>query len=53
LTASADGPVLTVTFEGSADAVLKTAARHEVRGIRPREDDLEAIFLRYYREDPA
>lgn len=52
-TATADGPVLTVSFEGSADAVFKAAARHEVRAVRPREDDLEEIFLRYYREDPA
>jgi ABC-2 type transport system ATP-binding protein len=46
----ANGNVLTVSFEGSADAVVKAAAAHEVRAIRPREDDLEAIFLRYYRE---
>ena len=42
---------LTVGFEGSADAVVKAAAAHEVRAIRPREDDLEDIFLRYYRKD--
>jgi beta-exotoxin I transport system ATP-binding protein len=46
----ASGQTLTVSFEGSADAVVKAAAAHEVRAIRPREDDLEAIFLRYYRE---
>jgi ABC-2 type transport system ATP-binding protein len=45
-----NGRVLTVSFAGSADAVVKTAATHEVRAIRPREDDLEDIFLRYYRE---
>ena len=44
------GKTLTVSFEGSADAVVKAAAAHEVRAIRPREDDLEDIFLRYYRE---
>lgn len=49
----ADGRTVTVSFEGSADPVVKTAARHEVRAIRPREDDLEEIFLRYYRERPA
>lgn len=42
-----------VGFEGSADAVIKTAARHDVRAIRPREDDLEDIFLRYYRAEPS
>ena len=47
------GRTLTVSFEGSADAVVKAAAAHEVRAIRPREDDLEDIFLRYYREAPS
>jgi ABC-2 type transport system ATP-binding protein len=41
---------LTIGFEGSADAVVKAAAAHEVRAIRPREDDLEDIFLRYYQD---
>lgn len=49
----ANGRTLTIAFEGSADAVVKTAAAHEVRAIRPREHDLEDIFLRYYREAPA
>jgi ABC-2 type transport system ATP-binding protein len=48
----ADGRTVTVSFEGSADPVVKAAARHEVRALRPREDDLEEIFLRYYRESP-
>jgi ABC-2 type transport system ATP-binding protein len=47
------GRTLTIGFEGSADAVVKAAAAHDVRAIRPREDDLEDIFLRYYREAPA
>jgi ABC-2 type transport system ATP-binding protein len=51
--ASADGATVIVGFEGSADAVIKTAARHDVRAIRPREDDLEEIFLRYYRAEPG
>ena len=46
--AKADGTTVTVGFEGPADAVLKTAARHEVRSIRSHEDDLEDVFLRYY-----
>jgi hypothetical protein len=33
--------------------VVKTAAAHEVLAIRPREDDLEDIFLRYYQEAPS
>src|SRR5262245_5709718 len=46
--ASAEGNTVTITFEGSADAVVKIAAAHEVRSIRSREHDLEEIFLRYY-----
>ncbi len=46
-----DGRTVTVGFEGYADAVVKTAAAHEVLAIRPREDDLEDIFLRYYEPD--
>jgi ABC-2 type transport system ATP-binding protein len=49
----ASGQTLTIGFEGSADAVVKAAAAHDVRAIRPREDDLEDIFLRYYREASA
>jgi ABC-2 type transport system ATP-binding protein len=44
-----DGKTMTVSFEGSADAVVKAAAAHEVRALRPREDDLEDIFLRFYQ----
>ncbi len=44
-----EGTTLMISFEGSADPVIKRAAAHEVRAIRPREDDLEDIFLRYYR----
>jgi len=47
------GRVVTVSFEGPADAVVKAAAAHEVRAIRPREDDLEDIFLRYYQDASA
>ena len=43
------GRTLTIGFEGSADAVVKAAAAHDVRAIHPREDDLEDIFLRYYQ----
>jgi ABC-2 type transport system ATP-binding protein len=49
-----DGSTVIVGFEGSADAVVKAAAAHNVRAIRPHQDDLEDIFLRYYRtEHPA
>jgi ABC-2 type transport system ATP-binding protein len=48
--AKADGRHMTVSFEGSADAIVKVAAAHEVRAIRTHEHDLEEIFLRYYRD---
>jgi ABC-2 type transport system ATP-binding protein len=51
LTAEATGSLLHISFEGSADAVVKAAAAHDVISIRSREDDLEEIFLRYYQED--
>ena len=44
------GARLHIAFEGPADAVVKAAARHEVIDVRTREQDLEEIFLRYYRE---
>jgi ABC-2 type transport system ATP-binding protein len=50
-TAEASGHLLHLSFEGSADAVVKAAAAHEVLSIRTREDELEDIFLRYYQED--
>jgi ABC-2 type transport system ATP-binding protein len=46
-----EGPLMTVSFAGTADGVVKLAAEYEVRSIRPRDDDLEDIFLRYYRKD--
>jgi ABC-2 type transport system ATP-binding protein len=49
----AEGATVIVGFEGSADAVVKAAAPHEVRAIRPHQVDLEDIFLRYYRAEPS
>jgi ABC-2 type transport system ATP-binding protein len=51
--ATLDANRLTIAFEGTADPVIKALARHDVRSIRSREDDLEEIFLRYYRDDGA
>ena len=48
-----DGPHLLIAFEGSADPVVKALAAYDVRSIRSRDDDLEEIFLRYYRDQPA
>jgi ABC-2 type transport system ATP-binding protein len=40
---------IVVAFEGSADGLVKAISRFEVRSIRSRDDDLEEIFLGYYR----
>ncbi len=45
-----EGSHMIVAFEGSADPLIKAIAAHEVRSIRSHEDDLEEIFLRYYRD---
>ena len=44
-----EGAHFVVAFEGSADALVKAIAKYEVRSIRSRDDDLEEIFLRFYR----
>jgi ABC-2 type transport system ATP-binding protein len=49
----ATGASLHVAFEGSADAIVKAAARHEVVEIRSREDALEDIFLGYFEDSQA
>jgi ABC-2 type transport system ATP-binding protein len=49
----AHGAHVAVAFEGSADAVVKTLARFDVRALRSRDDDLEEIFLRFYRDGEA
>ena len=48
--ATLHGPRLVVAYEGSADPLVKAIAAHDVRAIRSRDDDLEEIFLRYYRD---
>lgn len=49
--ATMHGSHLVLAFEGSADPVVKAIAAHEVRSLRARDDDLEEIFLRFYRDD--
>jgi ABC-2 type transport system ATP-binding protein len=50
---SMEGTRLVVSFEGSADPLIKAIAAYEVRSVRSRDADLEEIFLRYYRDDAA
>ena len=45
-----NGRHVVVAFEGLADPLIKAIANYEVRSIRSRDDDLEEIFLRYYRD---
>ena len=47
------GSHMVVTYEGSADPLVKAVARHEVRSLHSRDDELEAIFLQYYRGPAA
>lgn len=46
--ASADGRVHNLAIEGSVDAVVKLAARHEVINLVSHEGDLEEAFLDFY-----
>jgi ABC-2 type transport system ATP-binding protein len=48
--ATAESSHVVVAFEGSADPLIKAIATYEVRSIRSHDDDLEEIFLRYYRD---
>lgn len=45
--------VVTLTIEGSLDALIKAAAGYEVHNIVSHEADLEEIFLEMYRGDSA
>ena len=44
----ASGPVLSLRVTGSLDAVVKSAARHEVVNLVTHEPDLEEIFLGFF-----
>ena len=46
-----NGHALRVAIQGSADAVIKAAARYPVLSITSYEPSLEDIFLRYYQPD--
>ena len=50
---STDGPVLTVSFDGPIDAILRAATALGVVNLHSRDADLEDIFLTYYRDDEA
>ncbi|MEA2026087.1 MAG: ABC transporter ATP-binding protein, partial [Chloroflexota bacterium] len=46
--AEAHGNTVVVSFEGSVNALLRTALDHNVVNVNSREADLEQIFLDYY-----
>jgi ABC-2 type transport system ATP-binding protein len=48
--AEGDGATVRLSVRGSADAVVKHAARHEVLDIVSEPADLEEIFLSYYQD---
>jgi ABC-2 type transport system ATP-binding protein len=48
---ASEGAHLVVSYEGSVDPLVKAIAPYEVRSLHSREDDLEQIFLGYYREE--
>lgn len=48
-----DGHAVRVAIQGSADAVIKTAAHYPVVSLTSYEPSLEDIFLRYYEADGA
>lgn len=45
----AHGSQMLISFAGTADPLVKALAAHDVRTLRSHEDDLEEIFLSYYR----
>ena len=46
-----NGSSMRIAIQGSADAVIKTAARYSVTSLTSYEPSLEDIFLRYYEGD--
>lgn len=48
--AQATGRIVTITFTGSVDPVVKRAAQFEVDTIVSHDGDLESAFLAYYEE---
>src|SRR5438309_6006638 len=46
-----NGSSMRIAIQGSADAVIKTAARYSVTSLTSYEPSLEDIFLRYYEAE--
>lgn len=48
VTLTGDGTILRATLAGSADALVKAAARYTVTGLLAEEPELEELFFTYY-----
>ncbi|MFO7549556.1 MAG: ABC transporter ATP-binding protein [Acidimicrobiia bacterium] len=48
-----DGPMLTCRLDGSADSLVKAAARHTVVMLSAEEPDLEELFFHHYGGGPT
>ncbi len=48
--ATVEGRMAYVSFEGSVNGLLHAAMTHEVLNLHTKESDLEEIFLAYYRD---
>lgn len=48
-----DGTVLRCRLEGSADSLVKAAAKHTAIDLLSEEPDLEELFLAYYDRGEA
>ena len=46
-----NGSVMRIAVQGSADAVIKAAARYRVVSLTSIEPSLEDTFLRFYEAD--
>jgi hypothetical protein len=40
-----------VSFTGAPDPLIKALAGYDVQSLHSRDADLEAVFLRYYRDE--
>ena len=48
--ATVEGRMAQVSFEGSVNGLLQASMTHEVLNLHTKESDLEEIFLAYYRD---
>jgi ABC-2 type transport system ATP-binding protein len=49
--ASRAGNIISIVVDGPVDAVVKEAAKLNVRRIVTRDTDLEEVFLQFYKDE--